>query len=261
MYRKIFFAELRKRKSGVFGTSLSQKQVEGLTRLLDVWEQYYWADPIDFLAANLGTAYHETARTMQPITEYGPRSYFDKYEPGTRLGKILGNTIVGDGYRFRGEGHVMNTGRANAAKATKGLNEAFGLNIDLVANPHLRGDPFISAHSLFLGNKEGWWTGKALGDYLDGIDESDDEDLREFINNRRVVNGTDKARLIAGHSLAFEHALRAAGSFKKTAPPVPAPKPAPSTKPKAPVKPAVGWLVALVAAIKAILNAFKRKSP
>lgn len=211
MDRTKFYAALRKRDSGVFGTSLSQQQVDGLETLLDVWQRYCADDPLDLLAYNLGTAYHETAHTMQPITERGQRSYFNKYEPGTRIGKILGNTLKGDGYRFRGEGHVQNTGRRNARYASKRLNEKFGLRVDLEANPGKRGDPLISALSLFLGNKEGWWTGKDLLQYLDGKDESDEEDLREFINARRVVNGTDKARLIGGYALAFEKALKAAG--------------------------------------------------
>ena len=223
MNRQKFYEYLRKSNSGLFGNSLSKNQVDGLENLLDVWEEYYAADPDDLLSSNLGTAYHETARTMQPITERGKKSYFDKYEPGTKLGKVLGNTQPGDGYRYRGEGHVQNTGRANAAKATKRLNEVFNLGIDLVKNPELRGDPFISAHSLFLGNKEGWWTGKKLQDYIDGIDEDDDEDLREFVNARRVVNGTDKAATIAGYAMAFSKAIEYAGGMqKKTKAPVPA---------------------------------------
>jgi hypothetical protein len=90
---------------------------------------------------------------MQPIKERGPVSYFNKYEPGTKIGKLLGNTQKGDGYRFKGEGHVQNTGRRNAAFASKRLNEVFGLNIDLVKNPEKRGDPFSSAQSLFLATR------------------------------------------------------------------------------------------------------------
>lgn len=206
MKRADFYTELRKRSSGVFGTSLSQAQVEGMENLLDVWEEYYSGDHTSFLAYNLGTAYHETAHTMQPITERGRVSYFDKYEPGTRIGKVLGNTVRGDGYKFRGEGHVQNTGRSNAAKATARLNEVFGLGIDLVANPSKRGDPFISAHSLFLGNKEGWWTGRGLSNYITG-----ESSLSEFKQARRVVNGTDKAETIARYALAFSSALDAAG--------------------------------------------------
>ncbi|WP_194086914.1 hypothetical protein [Pseudohoeflea suaedae] len=200
MNRKAFFDAVRP----MFGGGLSQSQVNGLNRLLDTWEKYYAAtDCVEELAYNLATSFHETGRTMQPITERGGRSYFNKYEPGTRLGKILGNTQKGDGYRYRGEGDVQNTGRANAAKATKRLNQVFGLGVDLVANPGKRGDPFISAHSLFLGNREGWWTGKKLGDYIR-------PGKADYKNARRVVNGLDKAALIAGYAIKFERALRGA---------------------------------------------------
>lgn len=205
----------------MFGGTLSQSQVNGFERLLDVWFADYAKDgSVEELAYNLATSKHETAATMQPITERGSRSYFNKYEPGTRIGKVLGNTKPGDGYRYRGEGDVQNTGRRNAAKATKRLNEVFGINVDLVKNPEKRGDPLISAHSIFLGNREGWWTGRDLGNYIDGINEEDDEDFREYVKARAVVNGSDRARLIAGYAIKFEAALRAAG-YDGKAPPIP----------------------------------------
>jgi predicted chitinase len=218
MDRKALFDAIRK---PLFGGRLTSSQVAGITRLLDVWEKHYAADgSCEELAYDLATSYHETAATMQPILERGPRKYFDKYETGTRLGKILGNTKPGDGYRFRGEGDVQNTGRANAIKATRRLNKMFSLNIDLEANPSLRGDPIISAHSLFLGNREGWWTGKALGRFIDGIDDRDDDDVKEYIAARGVVNGSDKAMKIAAHALVFETALRGAGYGIKPTPSV-----------------------------------------
>lgn len=205
MNRSVFYDAVR---TSLFGGKLSHSQVDGMENLLGVWDRYFAggagiANPTDHLSYDLGTAFHETARSMQPITEFGERAYFDKYEPGTKLGKLLGNTEPGDGYRFRGEGHVQNTGRRNAARATARLNELFGLGIDLVADPDKRGDPFISAMSLFLGNKEGWWTGRKLGDYL--IPGRPD-----FINARRVVNGTDKAATIAGYAQKFKAAIQAA---------------------------------------------------
>jgi putative chitinase len=195
-----FFAQVR---NSLFGGTMSQSQVDGINRLLDVWSRHYSADPLPFLAYDLATSFHETARTMQPITERGPVAYFNKYEPGTPLGKALGNKVAGDGYRFRGEGDVQNTGRANAVNATRRLNAVFGLGIDLVATPEKRGDPMISAHSLFLGNREGWWTGKKLGDYMAG-------GKPDYIGMRRVINGTDRAELIAGYAAHFEIALKAA---------------------------------------------------
>jgi putative chitinase len=215
MDRAKFYAALR--ASRLFGKSLPQKAVAGMDHLLDVQQRYLPDMNMDELAINLATAFHETAATMQPITERGAKSYFRKYEPGTKLGKVLGNTQAGDGYRFRGEGHVQNTGRRNARVATDRLNALFGLGVDLVKNPEMRGDPLVSALSLFVGCREGWWTGKGWGDFLDGVDESDEEDLREFIRSRAVVNGTDKARRIGEHALAFEAALKLAG-FASAAP-------------------------------------------
>lgn len=262
MNRAAFFASLR--GGAMFPHGFTQQQVDGFSNLLDVWEKHYFADPLNLLAYDLATAFHETAGTMQPIKERGPVSYFNKYEPGTKIGKVLGNRQKGDGYRFRGEGHVQNTGRRNAAFASKRLNEVFGLNVDLVKNPELRGDPFISAHSLFLGNKEGWWTGKDLLDYIDDEDEDDAEDLREFINSRRVVNGTDKAEKIGRHALEFERALKAAGyAPRSVAAPSPMPGPTPTPRPPAPEsKPNVapgtaaasGGIIALLAAAAAAVS-------
>ena len=235
MNRKAFYDALR--SSGLFPNGISTSQFQGMENLLNVWDKYFSRDSDFLLAYNLGTAFHETARTMQPIMERGPVSYFNKYEPGTRIGNMLGNTVKGDGYRFRGEGHVQNTGRRNATVATKRINELFGLGIDLVKNPEKRGDPFISAISLFLGNKEGWWTGKDLLDYIDGVPESDAEELREFTNARRVVNGTDKAATIAAYALKFHKAITAAHAATAAIPkPLPPPtpidaEPAPDAKP------------------------------
>lgn len=250
--RQKFYLELREDK-GLFvkadGTVLlTEKQVEGIENLLNVWEKHFHKDDVNYLAYNLGTAYHETDRTMQPITEYGERSYFNKYEPGTRIGRVLGNTQPGDGYRFRGEGHVQNTGRANARKATKRLNEVFNLGIDLEKNPEKRGQPYVSALSLFLGNKEGWWTGKDLDDYIDTKDESDAEELKEFINARRVVNGTDKADRIGRYALRFEDALRSAGYQPATFPPPIPPPIIPDVEPPVPVEKG-NWLSALLSFI------------
>jgi hypothetical protein len=184
----------------LFGGKLTQQQVDGTNQLLSMWGRY--GDGDNWKAAYLlATAAWETAYTMRPIHERGPKSYFKKYEPGTPIGKALGNTVPGDGYKFRGRGHVQLTGRRNYAKAGK----AFG--VDLVKEPDLALSPDISARVLITGCLEGWFTGKKLGDYIrDGVDATD---LLDYKNARRVINGQDKAAQIASMARVFEQAVGA----------------------------------------------------
>jgi hypothetical protein len=60
-----FFAGLRSRTSGVFGTSLSPAQVDGTERIIEAGEARQ--TPLRHLAYILATAYHETAHTMPPV--------------------------------------------------------------------------------------------------------------------------------------------------------------------------------------------------
>jgi hypothetical protein len=163
---KAFFDVIRKH----FGP-LSQSQVEGFELLFKAAS----ALPDRHKAYLLATAWHETARTMQPIYERGPKSYFNKYEGR----KDLGNTVKGDGYRFRGVGYVQLTGRRNFS-VFSGL-----LGIDLLARPELAANPATAAKIMIMGMRDGLFTGKKMADF------------ESFEGMRRVVNGTDRADDIA----------------------------------------------------------------
>ena len=176
---KQFFDSVR----ASFG-ALSQSQVDGFNALLLASVGM----PIKHRAYILATAWHETAFTMQPIHERGQVSYFDKYEPGTKIGRDLGNTLKGDGYRFRGRGYVQLTGRRNYAKA------GAALHIDLVGNPDKALEPATAAKIIVFGMFEGWFTAKKLGS-------------QSYVEMRKIVNGTDKAEQIAGYAVKFEAAL------------------------------------------------------
>ncbi len=227
MTRVNFYAKVRT----LFGGSLKQSQVDGIEAILAATENL----PISYRAYLLATTKHETANTMQPITEYGGVKYFDKYDTG-KLAADLGNTPAkdGDGYRFRGRGYVMITGYSNYFKASNKLR------LDLIGNPDLALQPTVSAMILVKGCTEGWFTSKKLSDYLPG----------DYVNARRVVNGTDDANLIASYAIKFEEALRLMTTEVIT-PTVPVEKPSVEA-------PSVTPLPSPTKTIKAIVGAFLR---
>lgn len=192
---KAFFNTVRAK----FG-SLSQSQVDGFNTIVSLTDGL----PVMHQAYMLATVWHECARTMQPITEiWGPT----KAQRGYEGRKDLGNTVPGDGARFKGRGYVQLTGRANYAKAAKLVGE------DLLARPELALRPDIAARVMMTGMLTGWFTGKKLGDF------------KTYRDMRRVINGTDKADLIAGYAAVFESALVAEVKEASGKPPEPAPAP------------------------------------
>ena len=86
---------------------------------------------------------------------------------------------------------------ANYAKA----GQKIGLGNSLVSNPDRALESCIAAKVLVLGCKEGWFTGKKLSDYINGS-------TTDYTNARRIVNGLDKASLIAGYAQIAATALK-----------------------------------------------------
>lgn len=227
MNHTAFFNAIR----SLFGGSMTQGQVDGCETLLAACVGM----PTSHAAYTLATALHETARTMQPISERGGIAYFWRmYDPqGTRPGvaKALGNTKPGDGARFHGRGYVQLTGRANYAKASAALG------VDLIADPERAKHPAIASRIMARGMREGWFSGRKLSDYLPG----------DYVAARKIINGSDCAQAIAHHAAAFEFALDAAG-WGRVDPPATAQtdKPAPA--------PETGLFAAIIEAVKGMMK-------
>ncbi|MGV2188748.1 hypothetical protein ACQZ4Q_08030 [Agrobacterium vitis] len=196
MDRAKFFAAVR---ISLFSGKLSDPQVKGMEAILDGCASQGASD-VRWISYMLATAYHETAQTMQPITEYGGRRYFDKYDTGS-LAKQLGNTPAadGDGFLYRGRGYPQLTGAANYRNADKKL----GLGGKLIADPDLALQPDIASKIMVLGMTEGWFTGKKLSDYFT-------PSASDWVNARKIINRLDRAQDIAGYAKAFNSALAGA---------------------------------------------------
>lgn len=168
--------------------SLSASQVAGINTILPVCQQAQLTS--SQAAYILATAYHETAYTLQPIEEYGKGRGHSYGLPAGPWHQV-----------YDGRGYVQLTWYNNYLKANTRLH-AMGVlkaSEDLTKNPQLALRPDISALVLVYGMKEGWFTGKKLSDYSD------------YVSMRHIVNGTDRAALIAKYAYSFEAALKAGG--------------------------------------------------
>ena len=193
--RTKFFDNYRER----FGP-LTQDLVEGFEFLLGQIEEdkRFAGSETDRrqLAYCLATFKWETAHTMKPIDERGGNNYFNKrYGPQTSVGKMLGNTKAGDGALFHGRGYVQLTGRRNYTKA-KDLT-----GVDLIADPDRAKDAELAYQIAVQGMKDGWFTGKKLGQFIkDGASP-------DYENARTIINGHDKAANIADIARRFNEVL------------------------------------------------------
>ncbi len=168
--RAVFFDRVRK---PLFGGSLTAEQVQGMDAIFDACPA---ALPTDPLAYVLATTIHETARTMQPIEEYGRGK-----------GRAYGKT------GFWGRGFVQLTWDYNYRKATTELRKLGVLTAaeDLVKTPALAMRMDAAATILFHGMISGWFTGKKLSDYCLTAILAGEENIREVIAYPKTQSGAD----------------------------------------------------------------------
>lgn len=192
--RKAFFSAYR----AAFGR-VTQPQVDGLQRLLSFFETDPHLTDVRHASYMLATVKHECADTWEPVMERGGPAYFAKYDAGTPLGLRLGNTQRGDGARFPGRGYAQITGKDNYLR----IGRALGMGYSLVTHPESALEPGVAYSILSGGMRLGLFTGRKLSHYITA-------DACDYVGARRIINGTDKAQLIAGYAVAFEKVLTAA---------------------------------------------------
>jgi len=164
---------------------LSQPQVDGIETLLAALEADSRITDIRHAAYMLATVKRECGDEWKPIKEYGRGK-------GYKYGKA--DPITGKVYYGRGLVQITHKGNYRA------MGDIF--NIDLVNNPDLALDPAIAYKIMSYGMRHGTFTGVGLNRYIHG-------DVCDYLNARRVINGTDVAELIAGYAAKLESALRA----------------------------------------------------
>ncbi|MRN47655.1 chitinase [Brucella sp. 10RB9212] len=208
MNKTTFFAYARR---APFGGRLSQAQVDGTSAILAEAERRGLPD--EQTAYVLATAFHETGGKMQPIEEnlnYTSAARIRQVwpsrfasvaaaQPYVRDPQALANKVYGaganDGWLYRGRGLVQITGRDNYKKY--GIGDA----------PEKALEDSTAVRILFDGMINGKFTGKRLADYVGGGKE-------DAVGARAIVNGSDKASLIAGYYRNFLDSIVAAREMK-----------------------------------------------
>ena len=128
---------------------------------------------------------------MLPIEEYGKGR-----------GRKYGQNIDIDGSRYKGLPHIYyGRGYVQLTWLTNYKRAGDKICMDLVNHPELALNPTYAAQIMIAGMREGWFTGKKLSDYIKN-------GKVDYVGARRIINGTDKAQLIAGYAKQFESALR-----------------------------------------------------
>jgi hypothetical protein len=182
-----FFNHIRK----PLFSRLTASQVQGHEQIIKVMQEHNV--PLPWAAYILATAYHETAKKMQPVRE-GLNANDAWRKKNLRY------------YPWYGRGHVQLTWEENYKKADKEL----GLGGALAKNADLALDPEISAEVMVRGMIDGWFSGDKKGRHTLARHITTGTQA-QFRNARRIVNLMDKADLIAGHAMVYQEALTKAG--------------------------------------------------
>lgn len=175
-------------RESLFKTGLSQAQVDALNFLVLKCEEAGMTYPETAYA--LATTYHETGviqggkmvRTMQPVKEFGS----DAYLKGKKY------------YPYIGYGYVQLTWEDNYTRIGKLIG------VDLIEKPERALEPEIASKIMTGGMLNGWFTGvgfrkkRPVSRY----------NKAQYISARAIINGKDKAELIADYAMTFEKALR-----------------------------------------------------
>lgn len=185
-------------------TRLNQSQVDEINFLVSEFDK---DKSISYAQAAymLATVWHETASTMLPIEEYGKgkgrvygtwyknsKDQMYSFKDGSKTTAYLYDDFP---HLYYGRGYVQLTWFSNYDKASNNLG------YDFTQNPNLVMKKEYAVKILITGMKEGWFTGKRLNHYID-------QSKKDYVNARRIINGTDKAQNIANEASIFESALR-----------------------------------------------------
>lgn len=170
---------LQKINTTLFAGKMNTSQQQAVEAILSECQAQGVTDARQ-VAYILATAYHECHNPRKPELRMTPMREFggEAYLKGKKY------------YPYYGRGFSQLTWDYNYKK------EGARLNKPLLTDPDIMLSLPIAANSHVWCMVHGTYTGKKLADYIN-------DSKCDFLNARRIVNGTDKASLIAGYAQSF----------------------------------------------------------
>lgn len=197
--RRFFHDRVR---TTLFNGRTQPAQVQGLEAILDHWEAVSPGNDDRWLAYMLATAFHETARTMQPVretlaaTDAKAIAILDRAFARGQLPWVSNPywRVDAQGQSWLGRGLVQLTHKTNYAK----MSPLVG--VDLVADPAKAMQMDVAIRIMFIGMEKGSFTGARLDQFFR-------PDREDWVNARKIINRRDRALQIADYGRAFYGAI------------------------------------------------------
>ena len=198
-------------------SALSAANKEGFKYILKTAKADTDLTSIPELAYMLATTKHETAHTFRGIGEYGKgagKTYGNEITvTDTKTKKVYKNKYYGRGYvqitwgynyqridHKLGHGSYPNKDKTKVADYNKGFTISAPTK-SIYLNPEKALDKENAYVGLVWGMQKGIFTGKKISNYVNATKV-------DYVNARRVINGTDKANKIANYAENLEIILR-----------------------------------------------------
>lgn len=176
--RKKFFDVVRR---DLFGGRLTTEQVDGMNKIINYRDENWPVVSDDQLAYILATVKHETADEMQPVEEgfylRDPKK-IATFQRSLRYWPYFGRGLVQITW-------PQNYKRFNIKEPGDALKWPVALDVT------------------FRGMIGGIFTGVKLSDFIK-------PGHVDYVHARKIINGLDKASLVASYATAFQKALAAA---------------------------------------------------
>lgn len=170
--------------------TLSKPAQDGLNTVLTFLECDPNVTDQRWISYCLATTFHETAGTWTPLEEYGKGRGLKYGTPDKRTGQT-----------YYGRGYVQATWYDNYKMLTDAWNKShLQVPVDFTLHPELLCIPEYAYWAMSYGMRTGAYTGVGLKTYFN-------DKRADPINARKIINGTDKAELIAGYYDKFMRIL------------------------------------------------------